>query len=164
MTLWYLNRSNGYVETETGKPIKDYNDPKYTPVIDKLYTVVGAHVMMDTQQVFKDFMPAFEKLVQMAQQRKNQPPQLPPEAQVVKDTSMAETQRKTAADQAKQAYDQAKLQFDAQKAQLDSQTKIDIENAKLTHQTIQHATELATPPPPAALAAQPQGAPNGIGQ
>jgi hypothetical protein len=157
MTLWYLNRSNGYVEGQTGKPIKEYNDPKYTPNIDKLYTIVGAHVMMDTQEVFKDFMPAFQKLISMAQERKNQPPQLPPDAQVVKDTSMAETQRKTAADQAKQAYEQAKLQFETQKAQLDSQTKIDIENAKLTHQTIQHANELAVTPPPAAPAApQPQ--------
>jgi len=154
------------VESSAGKPIKNYNDPKYTPVVDKLYTVVGAHVMMDTQQVFKDFMPSFQKLISMAQERKNQPPQLPPDAQVVKDTSMAETQRKTAADQAKQAYEQAKLQFEAQKAQLDSQTKIDIENAKLTHQTIQHANELAVTPPPAAPAAPqpPQGAPNGIGQ
>ena len=164
MTLWYLNRSNGYVEEATGKPLQNYDDPKYTPVVDKLYTVVGAHVMMDTQEVFKDFMPSFEKLVQMAQQRKNQPPQLPPDAQVVKDTSMAETQRKTAADQAKQQYEQAKLQMDQQLHALDNQTKVEIENAKLTHQTIQHATELATTPPPAAPAAQPEGGQNGIGQ
>jgi len=166
MTLWYLNRSNGYVQKATGKPLENYNDPKYTPVVDKLYTVVGAHVMMDTQEVFKDFMPSFEKLVQMAQQRKNQPPQLPPDAQVVRDTSMAETQRKTAADQAKQAYEQAKLQMDQQLHAMDNQTKVEIENAKLTHQTIQHATELAFTPPPAAPAAPqpPQGAPNGIGQ
>ena len=164
MTLWYLNRSNGYVEQSTGKPLQNYDDPKYTPVVDKLYTVVGAHVMMDTQEVFKDFMPSFEKLVQMAQQRKNQPPPLPPEAQVVKDTSMAETQRKTAADQAKQQYEQAKLQMDQQLHAMDNQTKVEIENAKLTHQTIQHATELAVTPPPAAPAAQPQGDSNGIGQ
>ena len=164
ITLWYLNRSNGYVEQSTGKPLQNYDDPKYTPVVDKLYTVVGAHVMMDTQEVFKDFMPSFEKLVQMAQQRKNQPPPLPPEAQVVKDTSMAETQRKTAADQAKQQYEQAKLQMDQQLHAMDNQTKVEIENAKLTHKTIQHATELAVTPPPAAPAAQPQGAPNGIGQ
>ena len=164
MTLWYLNRSNGYVEESTGKPVKEYNDPKYTPVIDKLYTLVGAHVMMDTQQVFQDFMPSFQKLIQMAQQRKNQPQQLPPEAQVVKDTSMAETQRKTAADQAKQQYEQAKLQMDQQLHAMDNQTKVEIENAKLTHQTIQHATELAVTPPPAAPAAQPQGDSNGIGQ
>ena len=164
MTLWYLNRSNGYVEQSTGKPLQNYDDPKYTPVVDKLYTVVGAHVMMDTQEVFKDFMPSFEKLVQMAQQRKNQPPPLPPEAQVVKDTSMAETQRKTAADQAKQQYEQAKLQMDQQLHAMDNQTKVEIENAKLTHKTIQHATELAVTPPPAAPAAQPQGDSNGIGQ
>jgi hypothetical protein len=166
MTLWYLNRSNGYVEESTGKPVKEYNDPKYTPVIDKLYTVVGAHVMMDTQQVFQDFMPSFQKLIQMAQQRKNAPPQLPPEAQVVKDTSMAETQRKTQADQAKQQYEQAKLQMEQQAHTMDNQTKIAIENAKLTHETIQHANELAATPPPAAPAApqSPQGAPNGIGQ
>jgi len=166
MTLWYLNRSNGYVEESTGKPVKEYNDPKYTPVIDKLYTVVGAHVMMDTQQVFQDFMPSFQKLIQMAQQRKNQPQQLPPEAQVVKDTSMAETQRKTAADQAKQQYEQAKLQMDQQLHAMDNQTKVAIENAKLTHETIQHANELAATPPPAApVAPQPQqGDLNGIGQ
>ena len=164
MTLWYLNRSNGYVEQSTGKPLQNYDDPKYTPVVDKLYTVVGAHVMMDTQEVFKDFMPSFEKLVQMAQQGKNQPPPLPPEAQVVKDTSMAETQRKTAADQAKQQYEQAKLQMDQQLHAMDNQTKVEIENAKLTHKTIQHATELAVTPPPAAPAAQPQGDSNGIGQ
>ena len=27
MTLWYLNRSNGYVEDATGKPVDDYEDP-----------------------------------------------------------------------------------------------------------------------------------------
>jgi hypothetical protein len=164
MTLWYLNRANGYVEQSTGKPVDNYEDSKYTPIIDKLYTVVGAHVMMDTEQVFTDFMPSFQKLVQMAQERKNQSPQLPPDAQVVKDTSMAETQRKTAADQSKQQYDQAKLQYETQKAQMDNQTKIDIENAKLTHQTIQHANELAITPPPAAPAAPPQGDLNGLGQ
>jgi coenzyme F420-reducing hydrogenase alpha subunit len=122
--------------------------------------------MMDTQEVFKDFMPSFEKLTQMAQQRQNKPPPLPPEAQVVKDTSMAETQRKTQADQAKQAYEQAKLQMEQQAHVMDNQTKVDIENAKLTHQTIQHANELAFTPPPAAPAAPqpPQGGQDGIGQ
>jgi hypothetical protein len=74
---------------------------------------------------------------------------------------MAETQRKTAADQAKQQYEQAKLQADQQAHAMDNQTKIDIENAKLTHQTIQHANELAAPPVPAAPAAPQQGDLNG---
>jgi chaperonin GroES len=169
MTLWYLNRSNGYVEQSTGKPVDDYDDPALTSTIDKVYTTVGAHVMLDTQQVFGQFQQALVQLIQMAQQRKNAPQQLPPDAQVVKETSMAETQRK-------QAYDQARLQLDTQKAQddmakhtQDNQTKIAIENAKLTHQTIQNiASAQAQPPmdgqPPAGQTAPimpPEGEPNG---
>ena len=107
------------------------------------------------------------KLIQQAQQQAQaRQGQLPPDAQVVKDTSMAETQRKTQADQAKQQHDQAKLQADQQKAAMDNQTKIAIENAKLTHEAI---TNMVQPAPPAAPAAQPaaqaapqpQGAENG---
>ena len=148
MTLWYLNRSNGYVQQSTGKLLKNYDDPTYTPDIDKLYTVVGAHVMMDTNEVMGEFMEAFQQLVQMAQAKKSEPV-LPPDAQVVKDTSMAETQRKTAADQAKAQNDQAKLIAANQKTQADNQTKIAIKNAELTHQTIQHMSD----------AQQPQGIP-----
>jgi hypothetical protein len=159
MTLWYLNRSNGYVENAVGKPIDDYDDPSLTATIDKVYTTVGAHVMLDTQQVFGQFQQALQQLIQMAQQRKNTAQPLPPDAQVVKDTSMAETQRK-------QAYDQARLQLDTQKAQddmakhtQDNQTKIAIENSKLTHETIQ---EVALAQQPAELPAPlTEGEPNG---
>ena len=165
MTLWYLNRSNGYVEQSLKKPLDNYDDPNYTPDIDKMYTVVGAHVMMDTGEVFGQFMPALEKLVQMGQQRQNQPPSLPPDAQVVKDTSMAETQRKTQADQAKQALDQAKLQKDMKEHTEDNQTKIAIENAKLTHQTIQNiasAQPQEPPAPPMAPEMMPPQPPQGV--
>jgi len=151
MTLWYLNRSNGYVaHSRGGKPVDNYDDPKLTATIDQLYTITGAHVIMDVQQVFQEFAQPFQQLIQMAQQRSASPPPLPPDAQVVKDTNMAETQRKTQKDQADMQYDQAKLQFELQKAQMENQTKIDIENSKLTHQTIQHANELqaSVPPPP----------------
>jgi hypothetical protein len=144
MTLWYLNRSNGYVQQSTGKLLKNYDDPTYTPDIDKLYTVVGAHVMMDTSEVMGQFVEAFQQLVQMAQAKKGEPV-LPPDAQVVKDTSMAETQRKTAADQAKAQNDQAKLIAASQKTQADNQTKIAIKNAELTHQTIQQMSEAQQP-------------------
>jgi hypothetical protein len=156
MTLWYINRSNGYVQDATGKPVDDYEDPNYTPTIDKIYTTIGGHVMLDTQQVFQQFMPAFQQLIQMAQQRKNAPPQLPPDAQVVMQTSTAETQRKTAKDQADAQIEQARIAMQTQKAQLDNQTKVQIENAKLTHQTIQtlaSAQSQAQPVTPAAPAA-----------
>ena len=149
MTLWYLNRSNGYVEQSLKKPLDNYDDPKYTPDIDKMYTVVGAHVMMDTGEVFGQFMPSLEKLVKMGQERQNKPPQLPPDAQVVKETSMAETQRKTQKDQSDAQLAQAKLQKDMQEHAIDNQTKIAIENAKLTHQTIQNIASAQGQVPPA---------------
>jgi len=167
MTLWYINRSNGYVEDATGKPVDEYDDPNYTPTIDKLYTVVGAHVMIDTQQVFGQFTPAFQKLIQMSQQGKGPAP-LPPDAQVVKDTSTAETQRKTQKDQQDFQIAQAKLQKDMQEHAIDNQTKIQIENAKLTHETIQTVAQAqaqaqppAIPAAPAAPVTPEQGAPNG---
>jgi hypothetical protein len=138
MTLWYLNRSNGYVEQSVGKPVEDYDDPKYTPEIDKMYAMIGGHVMIDTGEVMGQFMPAIQKIIDMAKQKQNTPPQLPPDAQVVKDTSMAETERKTKKDQADAQEAQARIMADLQKTQLNNQTKVEIENAKLTHQTIQH--------------------------
>jgi hypothetical protein len=164
MTLWYLNRSNGYVESSMGRPVTNYDNPEMTPTFDKLYTTVGAHVMLDTQQVFSQFMDAFQMLIQTAQQRNQSQRQvLPPDAQVVKDTSMAETQRKAAKDQADNQLAQAKLQKDVQEHAMDNQTKIAIENAKLTHETIQQVAQAQPPAMPDQLGAgpQPQGEPNG---
>jgi hypothetical protein len=161
MTLWYLNRSNGYVEDSVGKPVDDYDDPALTPTIDKVYTTIGAHVMLDTEEVFGQFQQALQSLVQMAQQRKQQGQQLPPDAQVVKDTSMAETQRKTAKDQADIQLAKDRLQKDMQEHIDDNQTKIAIENSKLTHETIQNVAQAQFPAAPAAPLMPPQGEPNG---
>jgi chaperonin GroES len=190
MTLWYLNRSNAYVaKARGGKPVDDYSDPELTSSVDKLYATVGAHVNLDTQQVFQQFQPAFQQLIQQAQQRAQASKQnLPPDAQVVKDTSMAETQRKTQADQQRAQEAQAKIA--AQSAEHDKEiaAKIAIENAKITGQAIQenaaqqnalqmHGVEQANDmqkhamtaamqqpsvqPSPTAEVPQPQGAPNG---
>ena len=156
MTLWYLNRSNGYVEESIGKPVDDYDDPDLTSTIDKVYTTVGAHVMLDTQEVFGQFQQALQALVQIAEQRKQQGQVLPPDAQVVKDTSMAETQRKAAKDASDKQLAEAKLQNEMQEHIDDNQTKIAIENSKLTHETIQNvaqAQQQALPAPGAESAA-----------
>jgi hypothetical protein len=92
--------------------------------------------MLDSQQVFGQFGQAFQNLVQMAQQRKAQTPQLPPDAQVVRETAMAETQRKSLKDKADIQLAQAKLQKDIQEHQSDNQTKIAIENARITHEAV----------------------------
>jgi len=190
MTLWYLNRSNGYVaQANKGKPIDNYDDPKMTAMIDQLYTTVGAHITLDVKEVFQQFIPAFQQLIQQAQQRQQSIKQnLPPDAQVVHDTSMAETQRKTQADQ--QRAQEAQLKISAQSAEHDKEiaAKIAIENAKITGQVIQqntaeqnalqmhgteqandmqkHALEQETALQQAAMqqpteTSQPQGAPNG---
>jgi chaperonin GroES len=176
MTLWYLNRMNGYVANlRGGKPVDNYDDPKLTAIIDKLYATVGQHVALDSQQVFSQLLPQLQQLMQMQQQM--QPPaQLPPDAQVVKDTSMAETQRKAAKDtqdvqiaqarmkdeqqravaemQSKAQDDERAAQLKLQLAAMDADTKIKIENARLTHETIQQANQMAQPP-------QPEGVPYG---
>jgi hypothetical protein len=152
MTLWYLNRSNGYVEKSLGKPVDNYEDPAVTAMTDKLYTTVGGHVMLDVNQVFEQFAPAFQALIQMAQQRNQTQQVLPPDAQVVKDTSMAETQRKSVKDQADVQIAQARLQQEAAKDQADNQTKIQIENAKLQQKTISEVVTAQSKGQPAPMA------------
>ena len=157
MTLWYLNRMNGYVSNlRGGKPVTDYDNPHLTGIIDQLYATVGQHVALDSQQVFSQILPQIQQLQQMLQQSMP-PPQLPPDAQVVKDTAMAETQRKAAKDQQDVQIDVQQMQADIAKHKMDNDTKVAIENAKLTHETIQQMAQ------PAAPAAQPPalGVPNG---
>lgn len=66
----------------------------------------------------------------------------------------AKSQLAQAEMQAKAELAQAQIAADIQKHQMDNDTKIAIENAKLTHQTIQQANEMAATP-------QPEGVPYG---
>jgi len=161
MTLWYLNRMNGYVANlRGGKPVTDYDNPHLTGIIDQLYATVGQHVALDSQQVFSQILPQIQQLQQMLQQMLP-PPQLPPDAQVVKDTAMAETQRKAAKDKQDVQIDVQQMQADIAKHKMDNDTKVAIENAKLTHETIQQMAQPAAPAAQPAAPAAPQGVPNG---
>lgn len=155
MTLWYLNRANGYVEQQTGRPVDNYDNPQLTAALDKVYTAAGAHVMLDTQQVFGQFAQAFQALIQMAQQRNQTQQVLPPEAQVVRETSLAETQRKSQKDAADIQLAQAKLQQDAQENAADNQTKVAIENARLSKDMIQDQLSAGMPAPMGPAGPQP---------
>jgi hypothetical protein len=163
MTLWYLNRMNGYVQqSRNGKPVTNYEDVKLTGIIDQVFAAVGKHVSLDTGEVFQQIMPQLQQLMQRDQQLQT-PPQLPPDAQVVKDTSMAETQRKAQKDQIDAQFAAQKLQTEQQEHQMDSQVKIAIENAKLMHQAIPPMPMLQPPAQPAEQQPPqpPQGEPNG---
>jgi len=131
MTLWYLNRMNGYVANlRHGKPVTNYEDPKLTAVIDDLYATVAQHVALDSEQVFAQILPLVQKLQQMAQQFVPPTP-LPPDAQVVKDTSEAETKRKTQKDQQDMQLAQAKIQADTAREQAKIQAEASKEQAKI---------------------------------
>ena len=99
LSLWYLNRMNGYVEKSLGQKVDDYdllNDPK---PIDKLFGAAAQHVSMDSQQTLAGILPVIQQMVQQVQQFKPKP-ELTPDGQVLLQTSMAETQRRQARDQA----------------------------------------------------------------
>jgi hypothetical protein len=163
MMLWYINRANGYVtKANRGKPVDDYEEPALTPTIDKLYTVAGAHVDQDAQQVFGAFQQAIGAIIQMAQQRQQQAKQnLPPDAQVVKDTAMAETQRKAQEAAKDLQFRSQELAVRHQEAMAKLQTQADIENAKITHQAITDTLDRAAamPPMPGAMPPPPGVAP-----
>ena len=162
MVLWYLTRTQGYVaKSRNGKPIteSEYENKRLTAQLDKVFALASQHVDMDTEPVFGQIMPMIGQLIQSMQaaaQQNQQNVPMPPDAQVLMQTSMAETQRRAARDQAemqlqsqKMAQDaqieMARMQSDQQRADIDNQievalnannnlTKERIESARLTQQ------------------------------
>jgi hypothetical protein len=165
MILWYLNRSQGYVtKLRNGRPVTEaeYEDKTLTAQIDKVYALVSQHVKSDAEQAFGKILPLVGQLLQAMQQMTPQP-QLPPEAQVLKETAMAETQRRTQRDQAEMQLkgadmqqqgqiDVARLQAEQQRAAerdqidvalnaSDNLTRERIETARLTQEDDRLRTE-----------------------
>jgi hypothetical protein len=156
LTLWYLNRMNGYVTRAVGHPITDYELPENTEKVDKLFGVASQHVSLDTQTVFQGILPIIQGLMQQAQQMKQSAQQMPmtPDAKVLLDTSMAETQRRAKRDEAEMqlkakqiqddiAMEKEKNQKDLMVAQMDNQTKEQIEAAKQTSEAVKLRNEQA---------------------
>jgi hypothetical protein len=167
LTLWYLNRMNGYVTKSVGHPVKDYDDSEKTEQIDQLFAVASRHVNLDTQTVFSGIMPVIQQMLEQVKQYKPQP-QMTPEAMVLKETSMAETQRRAQRDQADVQLAQQKHQDEmaiaAEDNQLklaiaegDNETKERIEAAKLTRD----AAKMQTEQQKTALTTLNRGVPNG---
>ena len=157
MVLWYLTRTQSYVSKfRDGKPVTEaeYEDKRLTAQLDKVFALASQHVDMDTEPTFRQVMPTIMQLVQSMQQanqaRQQQIP-LPPDAQVVMQTSMAETNRRAARDQAemqlksqKLAQDgqieMARIQGDQQRADTDNQIEVALNaNNNLTKERIESA-------------------------
>ena len=167
LTLWYLNRMNGYVTKAVGHPVKDYDNEDSTAQIDKLFAMASQHVELDTAAVFKGILPVIQQMQQQLQQSQPQAP-MTPEAKVLLDTSMAETQRRAAKDQADIQLDQQKHadelmlaqeenQLKLAIAQGDNETKERIESARLTRDSVKLQNEQVK----TALTLTNRGGPNG---
>ena len=117
-----------------------YEESKIAKEIDRAIAVASDHVSLDSAQVFQGVLPALEQLGQLMQQFKPPAPPMEGEAQAVLQASMAETQRRTAADQAKLALDTQKFQADqANKAMdRDADVAMNAEN-NLTQERIKTA-------------------------
>jgi len=154
--MWYQQRMDEYVNKALHDNAIDYEDPKVTPKADRLYALASQHVQLDSQSTFENVMPIFSKMMQQVQQLKQQAaPPMGPDAQVLMQTAMAETQRRSQRDQADVQLAQAKLQNEQQLEQAklaneqsvikqqqqleiamnseDNMTKEQIESAKLSH-------------------------------
>ena len=124
MMLWYTQQVQGYVLAAGGDKMGKYEESKIAKEIDRAIAVASDHVSLDSAQVFQGVMPALEQLGQLMQQFKPPAPPMEGEAQAVLQASMAETQRRTAADQAKLAFDNQKLQLAQQDKAQDRDAKI----------------------------------------
>jgi len=167
LTLWYLQRMNGYVNKENNKAVQQYEDSRFTASIDKLYALASQHVSMDSEKVFSGIMPVITQMIQSAQQFAPQP-QLPPEAKVLQETSMAETQRRAARDQQEMALkgqqhqDEMAMANEENQLKLaiaigDNETKERIELARMNREVQRAMQERLIP----AITNQPQGDMNG---
>jgi hypothetical protein len=124
MMLWYTQQVQGYVLAAGGDKLGKYEESKIAKEIDRAIAVASDHVSLDSAQVFQGVMPALEQLGQLMQQFKPPAPPMEGEAQAVLQASMAETQRRTAADQAKLAFDTQKFQAEMEKDAMDRDAKI----------------------------------------
>ena len=115
MVLWYLNRSQGYLRKLRGRPLDEdeYQNQRMTPEIDKTLALVSQHVKQDSEQAFSQILPLVQQLLD-AMKKMTPQPQLPPEAQVLKETSLAETQRRAQRDQAEMQLKGADMQQQGQ--------------------------------------------------
>jgi hypothetical protein len=124
MMLWYTQQMQTYVTAGTDIKMGKYEENKLASEIDKAIAVASDHVKLDTQQVFSGVVQALEQLGQIMAQFKPPPPPMDGEAQAVLQASMAETQRRAAADQARLGFDQQK--FQAEQANRDKELQVKV--------------------------------------
>jgi arginine utilization protein RocB len=121
---------------------EEYENKKLTSEIDKVFAIASQHVKLDSEKAFSQIIPLVQQLLQSMQQLAPKP-QLPPEAMVLRETSMAETERRAKKDSAEidlktqqmqqdAAQEERQEQLDIALNSVDNLTKERIETARLT--------------------------------
>ncbi len=115
IVLWYLGRAKGYVSKSLGGELHENYALAVNPKdIDRLYSMAGQHISLDSEETLQGIMPTIQQMIQAAQQYKPQPP-LTADAKVLLDTSMAETQRRAQRDQAEMQLKDREMAADAER-------------------------------------------------
>jgi hypothetical protein len=154
MVMWYLNRMNGYVTKSRGDKVlteEEYENRALTAEIDKVFALASQHVKMDSEKAFNQIVPLVQQLMQSMQQLSPKP-EMPPEAMVLRETSMAETERRAKKDAQDAQIKIQQMQQDATEAErkeqleialnsVDNLTKERIETARLTQKDQELQTE-----------------------
>ena len=113
--------------------------PEITDQVDKLFGLGSQLVNMDAQQAFARLMPVLQQMAQIAATYAPQPP-LDPASQVYKETSLAETQRKTMRDAKELQIMEEKADTDALLRVKDQQIRVAMDAAdNLTDERIKTA-------------------------
>jgi hypothetical protein len=132
IVLWYLGRAKGYVSKSLGGELHENYALAVNPKdIDRLYSMAGQHISLDSEETLQGIMPTIQQMIQAAQQYKPQPP-LTADAKVLLDTSMAETQRRAQRDQAEMQIKDREMAADAERemARIQKDYELAIEEQK----------------------------------
>jgi hypothetical protein len=107
------------------------NDPKS---LDRLFGAASQHVLMDTEETLSGIMPVIQQMMKALDQYKPKP-EMTPDAQVLLQTSMAETERRKARDEAELQIQGNRLAADIQMdmRKLQEQQRMDMEELQLKY-------------------------------
>jgi hypothetical protein len=155
MGMWYEESMKTYADSGLKDNNVDYDNPRNTKRVDQSYAMASQAVFKDSEQIFQNVMPLIAQMKQQLDALKQDAQPQDPDAQILLQTSMAETNRRAAKDKAEIAMDQqrlqqdqqletAKIQADLTKSNADNQLKValdstnnitkqQIESAKLSH-------------------------------
>lgn len=124
LAMWYVSEVVEIVESETGENVAEImgKDSDNNKRLDILLAIVSTNVLQTAQKVMERIDPVIQKAIQVVQALMPPMPQDPTAAAA--QASMAETQRKKAADTDKKEIEGAKIGKTTEEKEADRQAKL----------------------------------------